>query len=172
GRGSADRDLERERVADDTPLARVERAARDRNRVDVRRPDAQRRRGPPAQVDLGLHLVQRQEDFHSANAGVRHARGAQPATRECATGCARHGASSRDSAILHHGMAAAPGPSATMDIQTNVSRPDPKALRILAKSIFKELRAQGYTPQQILSFATEIVSLVTSEIAHDSDSTR
>jgi hypothetical protein len=51
-------------------------------------------------------------------------------------------------------------------------RPDPKALKILAKSIFKELRAQGYTPQQVLSLATEIISLVTSDIAHDSDSTR
>ena len=50
-------------------------------------------------------------------------------------------------------------------------RPDPRALKILAKSVFKELRAQGYTPQQVLSLATEIISLVTSDIAHDSDST-
>ncbi len=57
-------------------------------------------------------------------------------------------------------------------IPTPSARPDPKALRILAKSIFKELRAQGYTPQQVLSFATEIVSLVTSDIAHDNDSAR
>jgi hypothetical protein len=52
------------------------------------------------------------------------------------------------------------------------SRPDPRALKILAKSVFKELRAQGYTPQQVLGLATEIISLVTSDIAHDSDSTR
>jgi len=50
-------------------------------------------------------------------------------------------------------------------------RPDPRALKILAKSIFKELRAQGYTPQQVLSLATEVISLVTSDIAHDSDTT-
>ncbi len=47
-------------------------------------------------------------------------------------------------------------------------RPDPKALRILAKSIFKQLRAQGYEPKQILGLATEIVSLVSSGLANDS----
>jgi hypothetical protein len=52
------------------------------------------------------------------------------------------------------------------------ARPDPKALKILAKSIFKELRAQGYEPTQILSLATEIVSLVTTDIAHPNDSQR
>jgi hypothetical protein len=51
-------------------------------------------------------------------------------------------------------------------------KPDPKALKILAKSIFKELRAQGYEPRQVLSLATEIISLVTSDIAHDNDSQR
>jgi hypothetical protein len=43
--------------------------------------------------------------------------------------------------------------------------PDSKALKILAKSIFRELRAQGYEPTQVVSFATEIISLVTSDIA-------
>ena len=52
---------------------------------------------------------------------------------------------------------------------TEPARPDPKALKILAKSIFKELRGQGYEPTQILSLATEIVSLVTSDIAHQTD---
>ncbi len=51
-------------------------------------------------------------------------------------------------------------------------RPDPKALKILAKSMFRELRAQGYEPTQILSLATEIVSLVTSDLAHQPDSLR
>jgi len=46
--------------------------------------------------------------------------------------------------------------------------PDPRALRILAKSIFKELRAQGYEPQQVVSFATEIIALVTDDISPSS----
>ena len=45
-----------------------------------------------------------------------------------------------------------------------------KALRILAKSIFKELRSQGYDNRQMVSFATEIISLVTNDIASDSGS--
>ncbi len=45
------------------------------------------------------------------------------------------------------------------------SAPDPKALKILAKSIFRELRAQGYEPTHVVSFATEIIALVTNDIA-------
>jgi hypothetical protein len=59
-----------------------------------------------------------------------------------------------------------------IDSHSAAPKPDPKALKILAKSIFKELRAQGYEPQQVLSLATEIISLVTSDIAHDNDSQR
>jgi hypothetical protein len=63
---------------------------------------------------------------------------------------------------IHVRTSAAPTPPAT--------HPDPRALKILAKSVFKELRSQGYTPQQVLSLATEIIALVTSDIAHDTDS--
>jgi len=49
------------------------------------------------------------------------------------------------------------------------AKPDSKALKILAKSIFRELRSQGYEPTQVVSFATEIISLVTSDIAHDGE---
>lgn len=53
------------------------------------------------------------------------------------------------------------------------AKPDPKALKILAKSIFRELRSQGYEAAQVVSFATEIISLVTSDIAgDDSDTSR
>jgi hypothetical protein len=61
-----------------------------------------------------------------------------------------------------------------MNVQTvdTPQKPDPKALKILAKSVFKQLRTQGYEPQQILTLATEIVSLVSAEIAPGSDSQR
>ena len=43
-----------------------------------------------------------------------------------------------------------------------------KALRILSKSIYKELRQNGYEPKQIVALATELISLVTSDIKEDS----
>jgi len=43
-----------------------------------------------------------------------------------------------------------------------------KALRILSKSIYKELRQNGYAPKQIVALATELISLVTSDIKEDS----
>ena len=42
-----------------------------------------------------------------------------------------------------------------------------KALRILSKSIYKELRQNGYAPKQIVALATELISLVTSDIKED-----
>jgi len=40
-----------------------------------------------------------------------------------------------------------------------------KAVRILAKSIFRELTQQGYNERQIVSLATELISEVTTNIA-------
>jgi len=42
-----------------------------------------------------------------------------------------------------------------------------KALKILSKSIYKELRQNGYEPRQIVALASEIISLVTSDIKED-----
>ena len=39
-----------------------------------------------------------------------------------------------------------------------------KAIQILSKSISKELRENGYEPKQIVALATEIISLVTTDI--------
>jgi hypothetical protein len=46
---------------------------------------------------------------------------------------------------------------------------DVKGTQILAKSLFKELRATGYTPNQILSLSTELIDLITQDLkaAHD-----
>jgi len=46
---------------------------------------------------------------------------------------------------------------------------DVKGTQILAKSLFKELRASGYTPNQILSLSTELIDLVTQDLkaGHD-----
>ncbi len=44
-----------------------------------------------------------------------------------------------------------------------------KALKILSKSIYKELRQNGYEPKMIVALATELISLVTSDIKDDGD---
>jgi hypothetical protein len=42
-----------------------------------------------------------------------------------------------------------------------------KALKILSKSIYKDLRQNGYEARQIVALASEIISLVTSDIKDD-----
>ena len=41
---------------------------------------------------------------------------------------------------------------------------DVKGTKILAKSLFKELRGSGYSPNQILSLSTELIDLVTQDL--------
>jgi hypothetical protein len=41
---------------------------------------------------------------------------------------------------------------------------DVKGTKILAKSLFKELRGNGYSPNQILSLSTELIELVTQDL--------
>lgn len=41
---------------------------------------------------------------------------------------------------------------------------DNKATKILAKSLFKELRGNGYTANQILGLSTELIDLVTQDL--------
>lgn len=50
------------------------------------------------------------------------------------------------------------------------SRPVPnreRALKILSKSLYRELRQNGYEPQQIVALATEIIGLVTTDMRDD-----
>lgn len=63
---------------------------------------------------------------------------------------------------------------AQLMIQTVVrdAKPSPmpnreKALKILSKSIYKELRQNGYEPKQIVALATELISQVTTDIKDD-----
>ena len=44
-----------------------------------------------------------------------------------------------------------------------------KALRILAKSIFKQLKSQGYDSKQVVGLATELIAQVTTDLVHESD---
>lgn len=41
---------------------------------------------------------------------------------------------------------------------------DKKGTKILARTFFAQLRAGGYTPNQILDIATELIDLVTNDL--------
>ena len=45
-----------------------------------------------------------------------------------------------------------------------------RALKILSKSIYKELRQNGYTRNEIVAFSTELLGLVTTEIKSSEES--
>lgn len=42
-----------------------------------------------------------------------------------------------------------------------------RAVKILAKSIYRDLEAQGFDERQIVSLATELISEVTNKISRD-----
>lgn len=44
---------------------------------------------------------------------------------------------------------------------------DVKGTKILAKSLFKELRGNGYSANQILALSTELIDLVTQDLKGD-----
>ena len=50
-------------------------------------------------------------------------------------------------------------------LKTPDLRSDPRAARILAKSIYRELTSQGYDDKQIVALATELISEVTNKIS-------
>ena len=44
-----------------------------------------------------------------------------------------------------------------------------RALRILAKSVYRELKASGYGRAAIVGFTNELLSLLTSDVKEDKD---
>ncbi len=43
-----------------------------------------------------------------------------------------------------------------------------RALRILSKSLYRDMRQNGYEPKQIVAFASELIAQVTTDIADES----
>lgn len=43
-----------------------------------------------------------------------------------------------------------------------------KSIKILAKSIYRELRASGYETRQIVALSSELIGLITTDIKPDS----
>jgi hypothetical protein len=58
--------------------------------------------------------------------------------------------------------------SLPFDIHVNAR--DPRAYAILAKTIYRELRAEGYSAQEVMSLASELLELVASEVKDRRDS--
>ncbi len=52
---------------------------------------------------------------------------------------------------------------ATMESETPVMNQD-RALRILSKSLYRDLRQNGYEPRQIVALASELIAQVTTDI--------
>lgn len=50
-------------------------------------------------------------------------------------------------------------------LNTDLRTKDPRAARILAKSIYRELTAQGYDDKQIVALATELIAEVTASVS-------
>jgi hypothetical protein len=62
---------------------------------------------------------------------------------------------------------AAPSPHVTkmaQPFQMTSDPQDPRAVRILAKNIYREFRANGFSERDVMALASELLSLVTSEV--------
>ena len=51
-----------------------------------------------------------------------------------------------------------------LPFDTHPGTRDPRALAILAKTIYRELRASGYAERDVMALAGELLGLVTSEV--------
>jgi hypothetical protein len=58
----------------------------------------------------------------------------------------------------------------SQSIESNPSPQDPRAVQILAKSIYRELRSSGFSEQDVLAFAGELLTLITSDVRSQSKS--
>jgi hypothetical protein len=49
-------------------------------------------------------------------------------------------------------------------IPAEASRDDKRALHILARSLFRQMRDQGYSPEQIVALSSELLELVSHDL--------
>lgn len=57
----------------------------------------------------------------------------------------------------------------TFSPSSPIGRTDQKAPHILARSIFEELRHYGARPDEVLDVASELIGLVTADLATDQE---
>ena len=60
-----------------------------------------------------------------------------------------------------------PGDKSSATVPSSIPNRE-KALKILSKSLYKDMRQNGYDPKQIVALATELISLVTNDMKEDS----
>ncbi len=54
--------------------------------------------------------------------------------------------------------------------QTSIKQGEPaRAVNILARSLFRHMRDQGYTTDQIISLSSELIQLVSSDLRANGD---
>ena len=51
-----------------------------------------------------------------------------------------------------------------LPFETGVQPRDPRALAILAKTIYRELRASGYAERDVMALASELLGIVATEV--------
>ena len=57
--------------------------------------------------------------------------------------------------------------SVMAEAMSKTSEGDPKAVAILAKNIYREFRAGGFTERDVMALAGELLALVTSEVRNE-----
>lgn len=57
-----------------------------------------------------------------------------------------------------------------LPFDTTPGSTDPRALRILAKTIYRELRASGYAEKDVMALVGELLGLVATEVRDRRDS--
>src|SRR6185295_9119492 len=79
----------------------------------------------------------------------------------------------RDTSVIRFGRAAGPDGTAAAyrRLAMNHSSAQQRALKILAKSVYRELKASGYARADMIAFTTELLDLVSSESKQDSAET-
>lgn len=54
-------------------------------------------------------------------------------------------------------------------VASSAPQQGPRALRILAKSVFRELKSSGYSRSDIVAFSTEMLSLVSTDLREQTE---
>lgn len=55
-------------------------------------------------------------------------------------------------------------PTSRREVVPLATRPDPRAARILARSLFRDMTENGLTNEQILAVSSELIALVTNQL--------
>jgi len=56
------------------------------------------------------------------------------------------------------------GPTMALPFDPSPGARDPRALAILAKTIYRELRASGYAERDVMALAGELLGMIASEV--------